>query len=121
MQNSLKYLITLLGCLCVILGVIGIFLPVLPTTPFLLLAAWLFARSSERFHSWLLNHPKLGPFLLVWQNGEGIDRQIRNRILLFMWLGMSISMFIVAKLWSVILLTSIGICVSIYILRQPVK
>jgi len=121
MKHSLNYFMTAIGCLCVILGVAGIFLPLLPTTPFLLLAAWLFSRSSERFHSWLMNHPKLGPFLLVWQNGGGIERHVRTRVLLCMWAGMLLSMFIVAKLWAVVMLTCIGCCVSVYILRQPVR
>ena len=110
-----------LGCLCVILGVVGIFLPLLPTTPFLLLAAWLFSRSSTRFHNWLINHPKLGSFITAWQNGEGFERHIRNRILICMWAGMCISMLIVGKLWAVVMLTCIGCGVSLYIMRQPVK
>jgi len=121
MNKSLNYFLAALGCLCVILGVIGIFLPLLPTTPFLLLAAWLFSRSSNRFHTWLMNHPKLGPFILVWQNGGGIERHTRNRVLICLWAGMSISMLIIAKLWAVVLLTSIGCGVSFYIMRQPVK
>jgi len=121
MKTSLNFLMAALGCLCVILGVVGIFLPLLPTTPFLLLAAWLFSRSSNRFHTWLMSHPKLGPFILAWQNGEGIERHIRTRVLICLWVGMCISMVIVAKLWAVVLLTCIGCGVSFYIMRQPVK
>jgi len=60
-----------LGWLCIVLGVIGIFLPILPTTPLILLAAWSFARSSQCFHFWLLNHRSLGPIVHAWQNGGG--------------------------------------------------
>jgi len=56
-----------LGLLCLLLGMVGIVLPLLPTVPFLLLAAFLFARSSERLHHWLLSHPKLGPPIEDWQ------------------------------------------------------
>lgn len=108
------------GWLCVVLGVLGIFLPLLPTTPFLLLAAWLFARSSERFHSWLLSHPKLGPIISTWQNGGGLERRVRRRILTVLWLSMALSMYIINQLWAVALLTTIGACVTLYLLRLPV-
>lgn len=59
-----------LGTGAISLAVLGIFLPLLPTTPFLLVAAFAFARSSQQLHSWLLNHPRLGPPILDW-NREG--------------------------------------------------
>ena len=58
----------MLGLLLVGVGAIGAFLPLLPTTPFLILALWCFAQSSERFHSWLYNHRFLGPPLQAWDN-----------------------------------------------------
>lgn len=119
MKNSLNLFLAALGCLCVALGVIGIFLPLLPTTPFLLLAAWLFARSSKRFHHWLVSHPKLGPFILMWQSGNGIERKVKIRILICLWASMGVSMIIIAKLWAVMALSCSGLGVSIYILKLP--
>jgi uncharacterized membrane protein YbaN (DUF454 family) len=121
MKNSLNFFIAALGCLCIILGVVGIFLPLIPTTPFLLLAAWLFARSSKRFHSWLISQPKLGPFILVWQNGGGIERHTRTRVLICLWASMCISMLIIAKIWAVVVLICTGCGVTFYIMRQPVS
>ncbi|MCM2561969.1 YbaN family protein [Lutimaribacter sp. EGI FJ00015] len=62
-----------LGLLSVACGLIGIFLPLVPTVPFLLLAAILFARSSERLHGWLLEHPTLGPPITDWQERGAIS------------------------------------------------
>ena len=56
-----------LGWLCVGLGFIGIFIPGLPTTIFLIIASWAFAKSSKKFHTWLLNHKRFGPILHNWQ------------------------------------------------------
>ena len=95
------------------------FLPLLPTTVFILAAAWCFARSSETFHEWLLNHPKLGPIVKAWREGDGMTRELRNRILLVLWVSMSISMAIIGELWAVGLLTIIGIGITIFLLRQP--
>ena len=63
----------LLGLICVALAIIGVVLPLLPTVPFLLLAAFCFARSSERLHYWLLSHPRLGPPIEDWQSRGAIN------------------------------------------------
>ena len=65
-----RYLLMAVGWVSVVLGVIGIFLPVLPTTPFLLLAAACFARSSPRFYQWLINHRQLGPWIRDYRSEE---------------------------------------------------
>lgn len=63
-----------LGCLSVVIGVIGIVLPGLPGTVFLILAAWCFTRSSPRFEAWLLDHPRLGPPIRHWRESGAIPR-----------------------------------------------
>ncbi|RBO83947.1 hypothetical protein DFP76_103221 [Marinomonas aquiplantarum] len=116
-----KYLYLLLGWLSLITGIIGIYLPLLPTTPLVLLAAWCFSKSSKRFHSWLINHKFFGPIVRDWQSEDGIPKRSRNRAIIFMWLGMSISMLIVYRFWATVGLISIGVCVSIYLLRLPLR
>lgn len=68
----LRPLYFLLGLVMVALGVIGIFVPLMPTTTFLILAAWCFARSSRRAENWLLSHPRLGPVIVAWRQTGAI-------------------------------------------------
>ncbi|SBS36674.1 Inner membrane protein YbaN [Marinomonas spartinae] len=111
----------ILGWLSLITGIIGIFLPLLPTTPLVLLAAWCFSKSSERFHHWLMNHKHFGPMIHDWQSGKGIPRKARNRAIILMWIGMGISMILIGRLWAAISLICIGLAVCTYLLRLPVR
>lgn len=76
-----------LGCLMLALGVIGAVLPVMPTTVFLILAAWFFGRSSPRLEAWLLNHPTLGPPLRAWRQRGAVPRRAKIAALLGMTIG----------------------------------
>lgn len=116
-----KYLLISLGWLSVAMGTIGAFLPLLPTVPFMLLAGWCFARSSERFHGWLLNHRQFGPILRDWEQNGSLTRKVRNRALLTLWLSMFLSMWIVGKPWAYAMLGIIGLCSSIYLVTRPVS
>ncbi|MBS1807679.1 MAG: YbaN family protein [Acidobacteria bacterium] len=68
------------GFVCVALGVAGIPLPLLPTTPFLLLAAFCFARGNERWHRWLMTHPVLSPYILAFRDKRGLTPSQKWRI-----------------------------------------
>jgi hypothetical protein len=112
-------LLIFIGWLSVVLGVIGIFLPIMPTTPFILLAAWCFARSSERFHQWLLDNKHFGPIIREWEGGNGISRKVRARALMLSWFSLCFSMLVIRQWWAVALLLTIGIILTIYLFRQP--
>lgn len=73
----MKYLWISLGWISVTLGFLGIFLPLLPTTPFLLLAAFSFSKGSEPLHNWLITHPKLGPPIAHWNEHRAISRTVK--------------------------------------------
>ena len=75
MQRALWFT---LGCLFVALGVIGAFLPVMPTTVFLILAAWAFARSSPRLEAWILHHPRFGPSVRAWRENGAIPPRAKG-------------------------------------------
>ncbi len=68
------------GFVCVTLGVIGIPMPLLPTTPFLLLAAFFFARGSQRWHGWLMSHRALSPYIIAFRDRRGLTRSQKWRI-----------------------------------------
>ena len=75
----MKIILLLLGILSLVLGVIGIFLPVLPTTPFLLLSATLFLRSSQKLYDWLLSHPYLGEYIRNFKEHRAIPLRVKIR------------------------------------------
>ncbi len=72
--ESKRYLLISIGAMSLILGLIGIVVPLLPTTPFLLLSAVCFANSSPRLHAWLVDHPQFGPPIRAWQQHHAISR-----------------------------------------------
>ena len=69
-----RWVMFALGWVCVALGIIGLVTPIMPGTVFLILAAWLFSRSSPRFESWLLTHPRLGPNVVAWRENGAVPR-----------------------------------------------
>ncbi len=110
-----------IGWTSVALGVIGIFLPVLPTTPFLLLAAACFARSSRRFYEWLVNHPRLGPWIRDYLDGEGIPLKGKVYAIGLMWASIALSCYLVPLFWARTFMLTSAVCVSLYILKQKTR
>ena len=115
---AIRYALLAIGWLSVALGVIGIFLPVLPTTPFLLLAAACFIRSSKRFYLWLVNHRKLGPWIVDYLEGQGIPLKGKVYAISLMWLSIGLSWYLVPLFWARAFMLTSAVLVSLYILRQ---
>src|SRR5512145_2044190 len=89
-----RWLLMAVGWLAVASGVAGIFLPLLPTVPLLLLAAACFARSSERFHTWLVEHDRLGPLIRDYLGGEGIPLRAKMVAIGMIWVSVPVSAFL---------------------------
>lgn len=108
------------GTLCVGLGVLGIFLPLLPTTVFLLLAAACYARSSERFYQRLVNDRWLGAYIRNHREGRGMRRRDKAITLTMLWVGIgATAVWSVHSLWLRALLAFIAIAVTVHVVRLP--
>jgi uncharacterized membrane protein YbaN (DUF454 family) len=90
-SDLLRWILICCGWICIVAGVIGIFLPLIPTVPFLLLAVACFARSSERFHSWLVEHNYLGPLVRDYLNGTGIPLRAKRIAIGMIWVSLPAS------------------------------
>lgn len=107
------------GCLTVALAVMGIFLPLLPTVPFLLLAAFCFARSSDRAHSWLLNHPKLGPPIQDWQQSGAIGLKSKKTATICVIAAFMLSVVLGVAVHLLLIQLLVLTCVMIFIWSRP--
>jgi len=115
-----RVLLIIAGWIAVILAVIGIVLPLLPTTPFLLLAAFCFSKSSKRFHDWLLNHPWFGDYIRNFQSGRGMTIKAKISTVFLIWLSIGASViFFVPIVWVKVMLLIIACCVSGYLISRP--
>ncbi|SIQ32855.1 YbaN family protein [Aquipseudomonas alcaligenes] len=117
-HRSVRYALLAIGWLSVLLGVIGIFVPVLPTTPFLLLAAACFVRSSRRFYLWLVNHRHLGPWIRDYLEGNGIPLRGKVYAIGLMWASIGLSCYLVPMPWARAFMLTSAVLVTLYILRQ---
>lgn len=115
-----RNVVLVLGWLCIGLGVLGIFLPLLPTTPFLLLAAGCFLRTSPKTYRWLVRHPKLGKFIISYFEGKGIPLKTKIYSVSAMLIAVGLTIYI-AELDGIVIgiLFAVAIFAMVYIFRLP--
>lgn len=107
------------GFMALFIAILGIFLPLLPTTPLLLLSAFCFARSSEKFHDWLLEHPYFGKNIKDWQERGAISKKAKITAMITIIATFLVSVFLQVKLIILIIQFIVLCCVSVFILTRP--
>lgn len=120
MRPVKQHLLFACGWTALGVGVVGLVVPVLPTVPFVLLAAACFLRSSPRWHTWLVTHPVLGRHAADYLEGRGLRARAKILALATLWASVLLSVFLVVPVLAVdILLVAVAAAVSIYLLRLP--
>ena len=115
-----KILLIFLGTVFVGLGILGMFLPLVPTTVFLLLAAFCYSRSSERFHTWLLTNRWCGDYIRNYREGRGMTAANKAKAVFVLWASIGVSIWAVSgRLWLTLILIAIAVGVTIHLLRLP--
>lgn len=118
MQTPVRYVLISLGLLSVGLALAGIFLPLLPTTPFLLLAAFFFARSSDRFYEWLHTNRWFGEYLRNYREGRGIPVREKVITISLLWIVIGLSAALAVSNWWIRgVLVAIAITVTVHLMR----
>ena len=119
MTGLTRAMFVALGTFFVILGIVGIFVPLLPTTPFLLLASACYLRGSRRMHDWLLSHGRLGAYIRAYEEGRGIPLRAKVVALTMMWASLGFVAYRYPVPWLQALALAIGAGVTVYLLRLP--
>jgi uncharacterized membrane protein YbaN (DUF454 family) len=118
LNSAKKAVLVAAGSLCLALAVLGVFLPLLPTTPFLLPASACYVRSSERLHGWLMGNRMLGPYIRNFKERRGIPLRARVTTVVLLWLPLAYSIYRLDLLWLELLLLLVGVTWSVLILRM---
>ena len=121
MENLKKKIYICIGLLSVALGIIGAFLPVMPTVPFLLVALFCFERSSKKYHDMILNNKYFGKVLRDYYEGKGLTTSVKIKAILFLSCGIGFSFYKVQHLYLRIMLVVIWLGVTIHIILLKTK
>jgi uncharacterized membrane protein YbaN (DUF454 family) len=110
-----------IGWLFTALGIVGVVLPVVPTVPFLLVAAWAFARSSPALRQRILDHPAYGPPVQAWQERGAVGKKAKIWAISAMIFGVGFSWYVGMPVWVVITQGTICACVAIFLITRPTE
>ena len=114
-----RWMLLCVAVASLVLAVLGVFLPVLPTVPFLLVAAWAAARSSPRLSHWLENHPKFGAMIRDWRAGGVVRRRTKWNATVVMTLSAVVILLTVRKPWAAGLAIGCMACVLLWLWQRP--
>lgn len=117
-MTPIKILYNVLGTFFVGLGVAGIFLPLVPTTPFLLLASACYLRGSKRLHDWLLNHRHLGPYIKNIKERRRLPMRAKISTLALLWVSIGLSIYSIGRWQATVALICTASCTTTYLLRM---
>ena len=118
LSRTKKTVILVIGFICLALGILGIVVPLLPTTPFLLLAAACFVRASDRLYQWLINHKIFGLYIRNYRDYKAIPLKMKISSIALLWITLIFSiLYVVDSTAMKIILALIGIGVTIHILH----
>ncbi|ATV66672.1 hypothetical protein CTM86_08730 [Fusobacterium pseudoperiodonticum] len=121
MKNLKKKLYIAFGFLAVALAIVGVFIPGLPTVPFLLVALFCFERSSKKYHDMIINNKYFGPLLQDYYSGKGLTSSIKIKAILFLSCGMIFSIYKIQNLHARIALAVVWLAVAIHIILLKTK
>ncbi len=119
-SKFIRRVMIIAGSFFVGLGILGIFLPVLPTTPFLLLAAACYAKSSKRFYNWLINNKWLGNYIKNYREGKGVPLKVKVLSISFLWFTIGYSVVFVVNTFliqGILILIAIGVTIHVLSIR----
>ncbi len=119
LPRPMRWVLLVFAVVCLGLGVVGVFIPGLPTTVFILMAAWAAARSSPRLHEWLWYHPLFGAMLRDWANGGRVSRRSKWNATVLMALCAIILFWTSDKLWVATMASSFMACTLVWLWLRP--
>ena len=117
----MRIILLSLGFLCVGLAFIGIFIPGIPTTPFLIVALWAFAQSSKKFHAWLLNHKRFGTVLRNWESHKVVPIKAKITMVILQITAVAMIQYSLNNIYVTIGLAVLLLCVAWYVISLPSK